>query len=71
MKEAFNDGEYGMIRKDPEVMTVDEVCEYLRIPKSSLYRLAQGGRIPCQKVGKHWRFHREAIEKWLKEGRRD
>ena len=60
-----------MVHKDPEVMTVDEVCEYLRVPKSSLYRLAQTGKIPCQKVGKHWRFHREAIDKWLKEGQRD
>ncbi len=60
-----------MIRRDPKVMTVDEVCEYLRVPKSSLYRLAQTGKIPCQKVGKHWRFHREAIDKWLKEGQRD
>ena len=57
-----------MVRRGPEVMTLDEVCEYLRIPKSSLYRLAQNGRIPCRKVGKHWRFHREAIDDWLKEG---
>lgn len=60
-----------MVRKEPEVMTIEEVCRYLRIAKSSLYRLAQKGRIPCQKVGKHWRFHREALDTWLKEGRQD
>ncbi len=60
-----------MVRKEPEVMTIEEVCRYLRIPKSSLYRLAQEGRIPCQKVGKHWRFHRDALDTWLKEGKRD
>ena len=47
------------------VMTVDEVAEYLRIPRSSLYKLAQEGRIPCQKVGRHWRFRREAVDRWL------
>ena len=48
------------------VLTVDEAAEYLRIPKSSLYKLAQEGKIPCQKVGRHWRFHREAIYYWIK-----
>jgi excisionase family DNA binding protein len=47
------------------VMTVDEVAEYLRIPRASVYKLAQRGRIPCQKVGRHWRFRREAIDQWL------
>jgi excisionase family DNA binding protein len=51
----------------PEVMTVDEVCQYLRIPRSSLYKLAQEGKIPCQKVGRHWRFRREAIDRWLEQ----
>ncbi len=46
-------------------LTVDEAAEYLRIPKSSLYKLAQEGRIPCQKVGRHWRFHKETIDSWL------
>jgi len=56
-----------MVRKEPDVMTIDEVCQYLRIPKSSLYRLAQEGRIPCQKVGKHWRFRKEALDRWLED----
>jgi len=43
------------------MMTVDEVATYLKIPKSSIYKLAQEGKIPCQKVGRHWRFHRETI----------
>ena len=49
----------------PEVMTVDEVAAYLRIPRGSVYKLAQRGKIPCQKVGRHWRFRREAVDKWL------
>lgn len=49
----------------PEIMTIAETCQYLRIPRSSLYKLAQEGKIPCQKVGRHWRFRREAIDRWL------
>jgi excisionase family DNA binding protein len=50
------------------VMTVDEVSRYLRIPKSTLYKLAQERRVPCQKVGRHWRFRKEALDRWLEEG---
>ena len=53
----------------PEIMTITEICKYLRIPRSSLYKLAQEGRIPCQKVGRHWRFRREAIDRWLENAR--
>ena len=51
----------------PDVMTIQETSQYLRIPISSLYKLAQEGRIPCQKVGRHWRFRREALERWLEQ----
>ena len=54
-----------MNKKYNDVMTVDEVAEYLRIPRSSIYKLAQENRIPCKKVGRHWRFRRQAIENWL------
>lgn len=49
----------------PLVLTIDEASHYLRIPLSSLYKLAQEGKIPCQKVGRHWRFRKEAIDRWL------
>jgi len=51
----------------PEIMTIAETCRYLRIPRSSLYKLAQEGNIPGQKVGRHWRFRRESIDRWLEE----
>ncbi|MFV2045218.1 MAG: helix-turn-helix domain-containing protein [Anaerolineales bacterium] len=43
----------------------DEVAAYLRIPRSSAYQLAHQGRFPCQKAGRQWRFHRDAIICWL------
>ena len=54
-----------MERVNQNVLTVEELADYLRIPKSSVYKLAQEDRIPCQKVGRHWRFHLGAIERWL------
>ncbi len=47
------------------VLTIDELAEYLKISKSTLYKLAQVGAVPGQKVGRHWRFHRDAVDRWL------
>ncbi|MBY0311764.1 MAG: helix-turn-helix domain-containing protein [Phycisphaerales bacterium] len=50
-----------------EVMTITDLAEYLQVSKSSLYKLVQSGRVPGQKVGKHWRFHKDTIDAWLKQ----
>lgn len=50
------------------VFTIDEIVIYLKLPKSTAYKLAQEGKIPGKKVGRHWRFHKEAIDNWLIEG---
>jgi len=50
-----------------EILTIDDLSYYLSIPKSTLYKLVQEGRIPCQKVGRHWRFRKEVINRWLEE----
>lgn len=48
-----------------EVMTLEELAIYLKLPKSTVYKLVQDGRIPGQKLGKQWRFGKQAIDLWL------
>ncbi len=48
-----------------EILTVEELHTYLKIPKPTLYALAQGGRIPAAKVGRHWRFRKTDVDEWL------
>jgi excisionase family DNA binding protein len=47
------------------VLTIDDLAEYLKISKSTLYKLAQEGALPGQKIGRHWRFHRDAVDQLL------
>lgn len=47
------------------VFTIDELVIYLKLPKSTIYKLAQEGEIPGHKVGRHWRFHKNVIDRWL------
>jgi len=48
-----------------EVLTIEDLAVYLKIPKSTLYKLVREGKIPSQKIGRHWRFRKEAIDRWL------
>jgi len=58
-----------MEEKPDQVMTIDELASYLKISKSTLYKVVREGKIPSQKVGRHWRFRKKAIDRWLEETR--
>ena len=60
-----------MDEKPGDVLTIEEFADYLKIPKSTLYKLVREGRVPSQKVGRHWRFRKEAIDRWLENTRSD
>ncbi len=48
-----------------DLLTLSEVSTFLKVPKSTIYKLARERRLPGHKVGKHWRFVREEIEAWV------
>jgi excisionase family DNA binding protein len=52
-----------------DILTIEELSVYLKIPKSTLYKVVREGKIPSQKVGRHWRFRKTAIDRWLEETR--
>ena len=58
-----------MNERPGDVLTIEELSAYLKIPKSTLYKLVREGKIPCQKIGRHWRFRKEAIDRWLEDNR--
>lgn len=48
-------------------MTISDLAVYLQMSQSSLYKLVQRGGVPGLKVGRHWRFHKVSIDKWLQQ----
>ena len=48
------------------LFTAEEAAKYLRLHVKSIYRLARDGKIPGRKVGGSWRFHRDALDLWIK-----
>jgi len=49
----------------PELMTVEELGQYLRFTKKTIYKLLKQGTIPAVKIGNKWRFDKAAIDRWL------
>jgi excisionase family DNA binding protein len=47
-----------------EILTVAELAEYLRVHRSTIYRLLKARKLPAFKIGSDWRFNREHIDKW-------
>ena len=45
-----------------EIMNIKDVSGYLKIPISTIYKLAQSGKVPAVKVGKHWRFMKKDLD---------
>jgi excisionase family DNA binding protein len=50
-----------------EILTLEEVAQYLRLKPQTIYKWAQEKRIPAVKLGKEWRFRRSVIDRWLDE----
>lgn len=46
-------------------LTLEQIAEYLQMSTSSIYKMAQAGKIPAYKVGRQWRFKKEEIDKWV------
>jgi len=51
-----------MAAKQHDIMTMDELAEYLKISKSTPHKLATENKLPGQKIGKRWRFRKDAVD---------
>ena len=53
-----------------ELLAAAEVAGMIGVKETTVYRWCKEGKLPCLKVGKHWRIRREALEDFLKESER-
>lgn len=49
----------------PRLLTIQELSEWLKIPRGTLYNWVSEGRIPRVKLGGKLRFDPREIERWL------
>ncbi len=51
---------------DNKVLTTNEVIEYLRITKGTLFKMVKEGKVRALKVGNAYRFKKEEIDEDLR-----
>ena len=49
------------IRDNSQIMTVEEVAEFLKLSKITIYKLVKKGQLPGFRVGNSWRFRKDKI----------
>src|SRR5215212_3478976 len=53
-----------------ELLGAEDVAELMGVKETTVWRWRREGRLPCLKVGKHWRIRRAALEDFLKQQER-
>src|SRR5215212_5564948 len=56
--------------QETELLAAAEVAGMVGVKETTVYRWCKEGKLPCLKVGKHWRIRREALEDFLKRSER-
>jgi len=52
------------------LIDIDELADYLRLKRQTIYNWLHQGKISGIKVGGVWRFDRQDIDSWLKSKKR-
>lgn len=48
-----------------DLLTTSDVQALIKVDRSTIYRMAESGRLPAIKVGRQWRFPADQIDEWL------
>jgi len=50
-----------------QMLTAQELAVYLRVNRSTVYRLLKKKQLPGFRIGSEWRFQIEEVNRWFKE----
>jgi len=53
-----------------KLIDIDELADFLKLKKQTIYNWLHVGKISGIKVGGVWRFDRKEVDSWLKSKRR-
>jgi excisionase family DNA binding protein len=56
--------------RETQLLAATDVAGMIGIKETTVYRWCKEGKLPCLKIGKHWRIRREALEDFLRESER-
>jgi excisionase family DNA binding protein len=50
------------------MMTTREIAAYLKLHEITVCKYAAQGKIPAIRIGRVWRFDKDVVDEWLREG---
>jgi excisionase family DNA binding protein len=53
--------------REKELLAAADVAGMIRVKETTVYRWCNEGKLPCLKIGKHWRIRRGVLEDFLKQ----
>jgi excisionase family DNA binding protein len=56
--------------RETELLGATDVAGMIGVKETTVYKWCKEGKLPCLKVGKHWRIRRGALEDFLRESER-
>src|SRR5829696_9039286 len=56
--------------RETQLLAAADVAGMIGVKETTVYRWCSEGKLPCLKIGKHWRIRREVLEDFLKESGR-
>jgi excisionase family DNA binding protein len=56
--------------RETQLLAAVDVAELIGVKETTVYRWCKEGKLPCLKIGKHWRIRRGVLEDFLKQSER-
>src|ERR671917_1290747 len=56
--------------RETELLGAEDVAKLVGVKETTVYKWCKEGKLPCLKVGKHWRIRRGDLEDFLKRSER-
>jgi excisionase family DNA binding protein len=56
--------------RETQLLAAADVAGMIGVKETTVYRWCKEGKLPCLKIGKHWRIRRGVLENFLKESER-
>ena len=50
----------------PDILMIEEAAKYLKLHEITICKYAAEGKIPAIRIGRVWRFDKEAIDQWIR-----
>jgi excisionase family DNA binding protein len=57
------------IQLDDQVMTLEDVAQFLKIGEQTVYNLTRDAEIPSRKIGREWRYLKSEVLEYVKNTR--